>query len=156
MRFSCRNRSFIFKKIFKRFTVVVLAYFKYLFTVGWTQNFKTNILWNFCSELWRVKKTATAFSAEKKLRNLQSWTKGCRQIDEIKQNRFFYGMFHSWFFAIFLPKKSQNLAFGRTAGYSSSNPSISGTFWRIPNFLRSLGLSRSATREATRTFSFWW
>ena len=26
---------------------------------------------------------------------VQSWTKGCRQIDEIKQNRFFYGMFYS-------------------------------------------------------------
>ena len=25
--------------------------------------------------------------------NPQSWTKGWRQIDEIKQNRFFYGMF---------------------------------------------------------------
>ena len=25
----------------------------------------------------------------------QSWTKGWRQIDETKQNRFFYGMFYS-------------------------------------------------------------
>ena len=25
----------------------------------------------------------------------QSRTKGCRQIDKIKQNRFFYGMFYS-------------------------------------------------------------
>ena len=27
--------------------------------------------------------------------NLQSWTKECKQIDEIKQNGFFYGMFYS-------------------------------------------------------------
>ena len=26
---------------------------------------------------------------------LQSWTKGWRQIDKIKQNRFFYGMVYS-------------------------------------------------------------
>ena len=26
--------------------------------------------------------------------NGQFWTKGWRQIDEIKQNRFFYGMFY--------------------------------------------------------------
>ena len=32
---------------------------------------------------------------------LQSLIKGWRQIDEIKQNRFSYGMFYSWFFAIF-------------------------------------------------------
>ena len=65
------------------------------------------------------------------LKWLQSWTKGWRQIDEIKQNRFFYGMFYSWFFT----KKCQNLALGWTAGYSPSNPSISGIFWKLPNFL---------------------
>ena len=32
---------------------------------------------------------------------LQSWTKACKQIYKIKQNRFLYGMFHSWFFASF-------------------------------------------------------
>ena len=37
----------------------------------------------------------------------QSWTKGWRQIDEIKQNRIFYGMFYSWFFAIFYQKMWQ-------------------------------------------------
>ena len=26
---------------------------------------------------------------------LQSWAKGCRQIHEVKQNRFFYEMFYS-------------------------------------------------------------
>ena len=25
----------------------------------------------------------------------QSWSKGCRQTHEIKQNKFFYGMFYS-------------------------------------------------------------
>ena len=37
----------------------------------------------------------------------QSWTKGWRQIDEIKQNRFFYGMFYSWLFAILYQKTSK-------------------------------------------------
>ena len=27
--------------------------------------------------------------------NIQSWTKGWRQIDKIRQNRFFYGMVYS-------------------------------------------------------------
>ena len=38
---------------------------------------------------------------------LQSWTKGWRQIGKIKQKRFFYGMFYSWFFAIFYQKMSK-------------------------------------------------
>ena len=38
---------------------------------------------------------------------LQSWTKGWRQIDKIKQNRFFYGMFYSKFFAIFYQEASK-------------------------------------------------
>ena len=41
------------------------------------------------------------------LLRLQSWTKGWRQILEIKQNRFFYGMFYNWFFAIFYRKTSE-------------------------------------------------
>ena len=55
----------------------------------------------------------------------------------------------------FFNEKSQNLTFGWTAGYSLLNPNISGIFLKLPNFLRSLVLSRSATREATRTFIFW-
>ena len=42
------------------------------------------------------------------------------------------------FTADFLPfytKKRENLACGCTAGYSPSNPSISGIFWKFPNFL---------------------
>ena len=38
---------------------------------------------------------------------LQSWTKGCRQIHEIKQNRFLYGMFYGRCFAIFYRKTSK-------------------------------------------------
>ena len=30
------------------------------------------------------------------LKHLQYWTKSCRQIHSIKQNRLFYGMFYSW------------------------------------------------------------
>ena len=41
------------------------------------------------------------------------------------------------------------------AGYSPSNPNISGVFLKFPNFLRSEVLSHSATREAVRTFTFW-
>ena len=33
---------------------------------------------------------------------LQFWTKYCKQIYKVKQNRFFYGMFYGWKFAIFL------------------------------------------------------
>ena len=36
-----------------------------------------------------------------------SWTKGWRQIYEITQNRFFCGMFYSWFFPIFYQKTSK-------------------------------------------------
>ena len=46
----------------------------------------------------------TALKTPKKLiRNfyVQSWTKGCKQIYQIKQNRFFYGMFYSCFFTSF-------------------------------------------------------
>ena len=39
---------------------------------------------------------------------LQNWTKGWRQIHKIKQNRFFYGMFYSWFFAISYQKTSKS------------------------------------------------
>ena len=41
-------------------------------------------------------------------------------------------------FLQFFTKKRQNLAFGLTAGYSSSNPEISGIFLKFPNFLISL------------------
>ena len=58
-------------------------------------------------------------------------------------------------FLQFFTKKRQNLALGWTAGYSSSNPSISEIFLKFSNFLRSLILSRLATREATRTLTFW-
>ena len=58
-------------------------------------------------------------------------------------------------FLRFFTKKCQNLAFGWTAGYSLSNRSISGSFWKFPNFLRFLRfLSRSAIREATRALTF--
>ena len=50
------------------------------------------------------------------------------------------GFSMEWFTAGFLQfftKKCQNLAFGWRTGYSPSNPSISGIFWKFPNFLRS-------------------
>ena len=48
------------------------------------------------------------------------------------------GFSMEWFTADFLQfftKKYQNLAFGWTTGYSSSNPSISRIFWKFLNFL---------------------
>ena len=56
------------------------------------------------------------------------------------------GFSMEYFTANFLPfftKKQQNLALGWTAGYSPSNPSISGIFWKSPNFLsfKSIGNS---------------
>ena len=41
----------------------------------------------------------------------QSWAKGCRQIYEIKQNRFFHETFTADFLQFFTEKR-QNLAFG--------------------------------------------
>ena len=38
---------------------------------------------------------------------LESWTKGWRQIQKFKQNRFFYGMFYSCFFENFYQKTSK-------------------------------------------------
>ena len=55
----------------------------------------------------------------------------------------------------FFTKTHQNLAFGWTAGHSPSHSSISGIVLKVPNFLRSEVLSRSATGEATRTLTFW-
>ena len=55
----------------------------------------------------------------------------------------------------FFNKNRQTLSFGWTAGYSPLNPNISGIFLKLPNFLGSKVVSRSATHEATRTFTFW-
>ena len=62
--------------------------------------------------------------------------KGWRQIHKIKQNRFFYGIFHSWLFLQFYTKKRQNQGFEWTAVYSLSHPSILGIFLNFPNLLR--------------------
>ena len=67
--------------------------------------------------------------------------KGWRQIHVIKQNRFFYGMFYTWLFAIFYLKIS-------TFGFwvdgwvlAPPNPSISGIFLKFPKFLKFFGNS---------------
>ena len=93
----------------------------------------------------------------------ESWTKVWKQIHKIKQNRFFYGMFYSWFFAIFT-KKRQNLVLGWMDGYSPWNPSISGIFLKFPNFLRSK-VVRQLVRQLVHSlsddnnlvpFDLWW
>ena len=68
--------------------------------------------------------------------HLETWTKRCRQIHKIKQNRFLKEMFCWWFLAVFY-HKYQSLHAGSPAGYAPSNPSISGIFLKFPNFLRS-------------------
>ena len=50
------------------------------------------------------------------MQQLQSWTKGYRQIHEIKQNRVFCGMFRSWFFANFLLKNVKIWLLGKRLG----------------------------------------
>ena len=62
---------------------------------------------------------------------------------------FFCRMVYSWFFAIFL-HKCQNLPISWPAGYSPSNPSISGIFIKFANFLY-----RSVTFKATLKFTLW-
>ena len=68
--------------------------------------------------------------------------KGCKQIHEIKQNRFLYGM--QLVFCEFLTK-AWKFGFWVSARYSSSNSSTPRTFLKFPNFLRSLS---SATRNS--------
>ena len=53
-------------------------------------------------------------------------------------------------FLEFFTKKFQNLAFGWTTGYSPSDPSISGIFWKFPNFLRSY-----VVRQLVRQLVHW-
>ena len=53
--------------------------------------------------------------------DLQSWTKGRRQIHKIKQNWFFYELFTTDILQFFNEKR-QNLTFGWTAVYSALNP----------------------------------
>ena len=53
----------------------------------------------------------------------QSWTKGFREIHEIKQNRFFYECFTADSMRFFTLKR-QNLALPWTAGYLPYDPII--------------------------------
>ena len=52
-------------------------------------------------------------------------------------------------------EKRQNMAFGWSDGYSPLNRSISQILLKFSNFRRPQVLSLSATREATRTLTFW-
>ena len=62
---------------------------------------------------------------------IQFWTKGLRQICEIKQIGFSMDCFTDEFLRFFTEKR-QNLALGWAAGYSPSNRSISGIFLKFP------------------------
>ena len=57
---------------------------------------------------------------------LQSWTKSWRQIDEIKQNRFFYGLFYTWYFSNFYQKPSN---FGGRLGTRHQIQAFQGFSW---------------------------
>ena len=73
-------------------------------------------------------------------KNLESWIKGCRQIQEIKRIGFSVECFRADFLQFYTKKRSA-LGFGWLAGYSLSNPSISRIFLKFPYFLRSQVLS---------------
>ena len=57
----------------------------------------------------------------------QSWTKCLRQIQKLSKIGFSMECFTAEFLQFFT-KKRQNLTSGWVAGYSSSNPSVSGIF----------------------------
>ena len=64
---------------------------------------------------------------------LQSRTRDCKQIHEIKQNRFLYGM--QLVFCEFLTKASK-FGFWVSARYSSSNSSTPRTFLKFPKIIK--------------------
>ena len=63
----------------------------------------------------------------------QSRTRDCKQIHEIKQNRFLYGM--QLVFCEFLTKASK-FGFWVSARYSSSNSSTPRTFLKFPKIIK--------------------
>ena len=84
---------------------------------------------------------------------LQSWTKDCRQIHEISKICFSMKCFTADFSRYF----SKNVTICLLDGRLGTHHQIQAFQWFSWNFLISLDpvLSRSATREATRTFTFW-
>ena len=73
--------------------------------------------------------------------------KGWRQIHVIKQNRFFYGMFYTWLFAIFYLKISTFGFWVDRGVFAPQIQAFQGFSWNFLNFL---------SFSATRTFTFWW
>ena len=140
----------MYKNIFRCFVVLLLKVKRFvnresvrffhlfiLFSGCFFLSFFHFFFFSFFLSFFLFKKNQIKNKIVRTARNLelQSWTKGWRKIDEIKQNRFFFGMVYSWFLRFFT-EKCQNLAFGWTAGFSLSNPSIPGILWKFTNFLR--------------------
>ena len=70
------------------------------------------------------------------LHNYNLGQKAGDKLTKLSKIGFSIECFTADFLQIFT-KKYQNLVFGWTAGYSPSDPSISGIFVKCPNFLRS-------------------
>ena len=73
---------------------------------------------------------------EFKAENYNLGQKAGEKLTKLSKIGFSIECFTADFLHLFT-KKRQNLAFGWTAGYSPSNPSISGIFVKFSNFLRS-------------------
>ena len=79
---------------------------------------------------------------------LQSWTKYLQQSREIPKNCTGQGKFDINF-CMLLDCYCQSSISGRETGHCAMSPPKFEIFLKFPYFLRSLVLSRSATREAT-------
>ena len=81
-------------------------------------------------------RTESFFSGENLFQNYDLGQKVGDKFMKLSKKGFSMDCFTTDF-SRFFTKKRQNLALGWTAGYSPSNPSISGIFLKFPNFLRS-------------------
>ena len=84
----------------------------------------------------------------------QSWTKSCRQIHKIKQNRFFYGLFYSWFFATFYQKTS-NFCFWVDGWVLAMKSKYFMNFLKISEFPKILS-HKSFSKLWGNMWHLWW
>ena len=110
------------------------------------QNFKPSLLINkIIVKTWKETVSFRFLTRNYRVEKTYNYgTRVCRQIHEIKENRFFYGMFCSCFFVVSVRKLHHEFE------------GESGISLRLPSFRRSESLSCSGTREATPTLFFLW
>ena len=84
----------------------------------------------------------------------QFWTKSCRQIHKIKQYRFFYGLFYSWFFATFYQKTS-NFCFWVDGWVLAMKSKYFMDFLKISEFPKILSL-KSFSNLWGNSWHLWW